>query len=122
MNENFKKSINESSFANFREKLTDNYINDICNNDLFWNNIDALVNKYGNDTLEILKIISAVNDKYISDKLEYLIPYYIDDKIDRDYMFLLRNTDLNRIVNYLIENNFILKTNKLFNRLLWFPQ
>ena len=122
MNENFKKSINECSFANFREKLTDNYINDICNNDLFWNNIDALVNKYGNDTLEILKIISAVNDKYISDKLEYLIPYYIDDKIDRDYMFLLRNTDLNRIVNYLIENNFILKTNKLFNRLLWFPQ
>ena len=122
MNENFKKIINECSFANFREKLTDNYINDICNNDLFWNNIDALVNKYGNDTLEILKIISAVNDKYISDKLEYLIPYYIDDKIDRDYMFLLRNTDLNRIVNYLIENNFILKTNKLFNRLLWFPQ
>ena len=122
MNENFKKIINEYSFANFREKLTDNYINDICNNDLFWNNIDALVNKYGNDTLEILKIISAVNDKYISDKLEYLIPYYIDDKIDRDYMFLLRNTDLNRIVNYLIENNFILKTNKLFNRLLWFPQ
>lgn len=122
MNKDFKELIVKLGYHELEKKLTEEYINYICDNDLFWKNIDILVNKYGNDTLKILKIINSVNTKYINDKLEYLIPYYIDDKIDYDYMFLLRNTDLNRIVNYLIENNFILKTNKLFNRLLCFPQ
>lgn len=122
MNKAFKEVIARLGYHELEEKLTDEYINYICDNDLFWKNIDILVNKYGNDTLKILKNINSVNTKYISDKLEYLIPYYIDDKIDGDYMFLLWHTSLDRIVQYLINNNLIFKTNKLFSNLLHFPQ
>ena len=42
------------------------------------------------------------------------MPYYIDGKIDNDYIFAIRNIGCNKIIEYLKNNNVILEDINLF--------
>lgn len=122
MNENFRKLILDNDYEYVQSKFKDEkFAIFICNNDLFWSNIDFIVTKFGNGIFSLLDSLKKVNAKYILDKLEQLLPYYIDNKIDFDYMSRLHEIGLDRVVKYLIDNNCKLKHIKLFRRLLYFP-
>ena len=44
--DNFKKLIETSDYTNFLKKLDKNFIQNIVTFDLFYSNLDLLVNKY----------------------------------------------------------------------------
>lgn len=122
MNENFRKLILDNDCKEILLKFKDKQFTQfICDNDLFWNNIDIIVTKFGNDVLKLIESLTITNKNYILDKFELLLPYYINNKVDGNYMFLLREIGLERVVRYLINNNFTFNNVKLFRNLLYFP-
>ena len=90
----------------------------ICDNDIFYKNIDSIIKNYGTSTSFIMMKIANYNEKYILDNCLSLMPYYLDGKIDSDYIFAIRNIGVFKIIEYLKNNNVVLKDIKLIRCLL----
>lgn len=90
----------------------------ICDNDIFYNNIDAIINNYERNTSFIIMKLAYYNESYILDRCLSLMPYYLDGKLDSDYIFAIRSIGLSKIIDYLKSNNIILKNTNLIRCLL----
>ena len=90
----------------------------ICDNDIFYKNIDSIIKNYGTSTSFIMMKIANYNEKYILDNCLALMPYYFDGKLNSDYIFAIRNIGVFKIIEYLKNNNVVLKDIKLFRCLL----
>lgn len=90
----------------------------ICDNDIFYKNIDSIINNYRTSTSFIITKLASYNEKYILDNCLILMPYYLDGKLDSDYIFAIRNIGCNKIIEYLKNNNVILEDINLFRCLL----
>lgn len=90
----------------------------ICDNDIFYKNIDSIIKNYRTSTSFIIMKLASYNEKYILDNCFSLMPYYLDGKIDSDYIFAIRNIGCNKIIDYLKKNNVILEDINLFRCLL----
>ena len=90
----------------------------ICDNDIFYKNIDLIIKNYRTSTSFIIMKLASYNEKYILDNCFSLMPYYLDGKIDSDYIFAIRNIGCNKIIDYLKKNNVILEDINLFRCLL----
>ena len=86
----------------------------ICDNDIFYKNIDSIVKNYRTSTSFIITKLVSYNEKYILDNCLILMPYYLDGKLDSDYIFTIRNIGCNKIIEYLKNNNVILEDINLF--------
>ena len=90
----------------------------ICDNDIFYKNIDSIIKNYRTSTSFIIMKLASYNEKYILDNCFSLMPYYLDGKIDNDYIFAIRNIGVFKIIEYLKNNNVVLKDIKLIRCLL----
>ena len=86
----------------------------ICDNDIFYKNIDSIIKNYRTSTSFIIMKLASYNEKYILDNCFSLMPYYLDDILDNDYIFAIRNIGCNKIIDYLKKNNVILEDINLF--------
>ena len=90
----------------------------ICDNDIFYKNIDSIIKNYGTSTSFIMMSIVNYNEKYILDNCLALMPYYLDGKLNSNYIFAIRNIGCNKIIEYLKNNNVILEDIDLIRCLL----
>lgn len=90
----------------------------ICDNDIFYKNIDKIINNYGRQVGYFMIKISAYNESYILNKCMSLMPYYLDGKLDSDYIFAIRDIGCSKIIEYLKNNNVVLKDKNLIRCLL----
>ena len=90
----------------------------ICDNDIFYKNIDSIIKNYGTSTSFIMMKIANYNEKYILDNCLALMPYYFDGKLNSDYIFAIRNIGCNKIIEYLKNNNVVLEDIDLIRCLL----
>ena len=90
----------------------------ICDNDIFYKNIDPIIKNYRTSTSFIIMKLASYNEKYILDNCFSLMTYYLDDILDNDYIFAIRNIGCNKIIEYLKKNNVILEDINLFRCLL----
>ncbi len=116
--DNFKKLIETSDYTNFLKKLDKNFIQNIVTFDLFYSNLDLLVNKYKKNIFKIINKISEVDNSYINKKVLTLMPYYLDGKLNSDYIFIIRKIDLNDVFKYIIDNKLIFKTNNFIKDII----
>ena len=86
----------------------------ICDNDIFYKNIDSIIINYRTSTSFIITKLVSYNEKYMLDNCLILMPYYLDGKLDSDYIFAIRNIGCNKIIEYLKNNNVILEDINLF--------
>lgn len=73
----------------------------ICDNDIFYKNIDKIIDNYGKLVGYIMNQIAIYNEKYILSNGLSLMPYYIKGKIDTNCIFAIRNIGCDKIVEYL---------------------
>ncbi len=90
----------------------------ICDNDIFYKNIDSIIKNYRTSTSFIIMKLASYNEKYILDNCLALMPYYFDGKLNSDYIFAIRNIGCNKIIEYLKNNNVILEDIDLIRCLL----
>lgn len=90
----------------------------ICDNDIFYKNIDSIIKNYGTSTSFIMMSIVNYNEKYILDNCLALMPYYLDGKLNSNYIFAIRKIGCNKIIEYLKSNNVILEDIDLIRCLL----
>lgn len=90
----------------------------ICDNDIFYKNIDSIIKNYGTSTSFIMMSIVNYNEKYILDNCLALMPYYLDGKLNSNYIFAIRNIGCNKIIEYFKNNNVILEDIDLIRCLL----
>ena len=90
----------------------------ICDNDIFYKNIDSIIKNYRTSTSYIIMKLASYNEKYILDNCFSLMPYYLDDILDNDYIFAIRNIGCNKIIEYLKSNNVVLEDINLFRCLV----
>lgn len=90
----------------------------ICDNDIFYKNIDSIIKNYRTSTSYIIMKLASYNEKYILDNCFSLMPYYLDDILDNDYIFAIRNIGCNKIIEYFKSNNVVLDDIRLFRCLL----
>ena len=111
--------ITEHDFAKLSMYLNmSDVVRWICDNDIFYKNIDSIINNYRTSTSFIITKLASYNEKYILDNCLILMPYYLDGKLDSDYIFAIRNIGCNKIIEYLKKNNVILEDINLFRCLL----
>lgn len=119
MNEYFIELINSSkNYSDFHNRLDSKLMNIICERDLFYQNLPLLIDKYGKNILDLLKELITYNKEYAYTKIEYILPYYLKGIINSDYLFLMRDISLPKIINYVIDNNLKFYTNYFFGYLL----
>ncbi len=91
------------------ELLTYLEMPDICkkisDNDLLYKNIDKIINNYGKQTSTILMRLSNYSEYYVLSNCLTLIPYYLEGKLDNDYIFAIRNVGIKNIVKTIREFN-----------------
>ena len=90
----------------------------ICDNDIFYKNIDSIIKNYRTSTSFIIMKLASYNEKYILDNCLASMPYYLDGKLNSDYIFSIRNIGCNKIIDYLKKNNVILEDINLFRCLV----
>ncbi len=91
------------------ELLTYLEMPDICKKisygDLLYKNIDKIINNYGKQTSTILMRLSNYSEYYVLSNCLTLIPYYLEGKLDNDYIFAIRNVGIKNIVKTIREFN-----------------
>ena len=90
----------------------------ICDNDIFYKNINRIIDNYGARVGYIMIKLSNYRESYILNKALSLMPYYLEGKLDSDYIFAIRNIGCNKIIEYLKNNNVVLKNHNLIRCLL----
>ena len=95
-----------------------NILKVICDNDIFYNNIASIIKINGEYLPHIIKKIMNYDEEYILNNAVKLLPFYINDSISSECIFLIRKVGLGSIVNYLKDNKIILKNINILRLLL----
>lgn len=122
--QNFTNILQNGTYSDFKLICRDEKVAKIMiENDLFWTNIQLIVNKAKDQEgfIDCIRNLSKINKNYILNQKEKIFDYY--PEITLEYIKFLNecNADLISVVKYLIENNIIVDYNLVLEYLLTLP-
>ena len=119
----FRKIVNKLSNDDTVKLFTKSKIVKlIINNDLFFNNLDILSKKIDTGYIKTcIEIIYKFNKDYVNNNKYKLFNYYFSYYFYREYIDFcidILNISIQDIINYIQDNNIMLKTNNLMSYLV----